>query len=60
MSNILKIIDLTDHAIRRAVFVVLDGLAAEHRAVTTACRSVDLPPLSVGNSISNRPNHDAG
>jgi hypothetical protein len=32
MSNILKIIDLTDHAIRRAVFAVLDGLAAEHRA----------------------------
>jgi hypothetical protein len=32
MSNILKIIDLTDHAIRLAVFAVLDGLAAEHRA----------------------------
>jgi hypothetical protein len=32
MSNILKIIDLTDHAIRRAVFAVLDGPAAEHRA----------------------------
>ena len=32
MSNILKTIDLTDHAIRRAVFAVLDGLAAEHRA----------------------------
>ena len=31
MLNILKIIDLTDHAIRRAVFAVLDGLAAEHR-----------------------------
>jgi hypothetical protein len=31
MSNILKTIDLTDHAIRRAVFAVLDGLAAEHR-----------------------------
>jgi hypothetical protein len=31
MSNILKIVDLTDHAIRRAVFAVLDGLAAEHR-----------------------------
>jgi hypothetical protein len=36
MSNILKTIDLTDHAIRRAVFAVLDGLAAEHRAATTA------------------------
>jgi hypothetical protein len=32
MSNILKIVDLTDHAIRRAFFAVLDGLAAEHRA----------------------------
>jgi hypothetical protein len=27
MSNILKTIDLTDRAIRRAVFAVLDGLA---------------------------------
>jgi TPR repeat protein len=27
MSNILKIADLTDHAIRRAVFAMLDGLA---------------------------------
>jgi hypothetical protein len=27
MSNILKPIDLTDHAIRRAVFAILDGLA---------------------------------
>jgi hypothetical protein len=35
MSNVLKTIDLTDHAIRRAVFAVLDGLAAEHRALTT-------------------------
>jgi hypothetical protein len=32
MSNILKAIDLTDRAIRRAVFAVIDGLAAEHRA----------------------------
>jgi hypothetical protein len=32
MANILKTIDLTDHAIRRAVFAVLDGPAAEHRA----------------------------
>jgi hypothetical protein len=32
MSNILKPIDLTDRAIRRAVFAVLDGLTAEHRA----------------------------
>ena len=48
MSNILKIVDLTDHAIRRAVFAVLDGLAPEHRGLTTACRFVDLPPLSVG------------
>jgi len=32
MSNILKPIDLTDRAIRRAVFAVLDGLAAVHRA----------------------------
>jgi hypothetical protein len=32
MSNILKTIDLTDHAIRRAVFAVLYRLAAEHRA----------------------------
>ena len=30
MSNILKTIDLTDHAIRRAVFAVFD--TAEHRA----------------------------
>jgi hypothetical protein len=45
MSNILKTIDLTDRAIRRAVFAVLDGLAAEHRAATTACRSVALPAL---------------
>jgi hypothetical protein len=60
MSNILKTIDLTDHAIRRAVFAVLDGPAAEHRAVTIACRSVDLPALSVGNSTPNRRNYDAG
>jgi len=32
MSNILRHIDLTDRAIRRAVFAMLDGLAAEHRA----------------------------
>jgi hypothetical protein len=32
MSNILKPIDLIDTAIRRAVFAVLDGPAAEHRA----------------------------
>jgi hypothetical protein len=43
MSNIPKIIDLTDHAIRRAVFAALEGLAAEHRALTTARRSMDLP-----------------
>jgi len=30
MSDILKTIDLTDHAIRRAVFAVFDP--AEHRA----------------------------
>ena len=30
MSNVLKTIDLTDRAIRRAVFAVLNG--AEHRA----------------------------
>jgi hypothetical protein len=50
MSNILKIADLTDHAIRRAVFAALEGLAAGHRALTTARRSVDLPVLSVGQS----------
>src|SRR5215813_8562726 len=60
MSNILKPIDLTDHAIRRAVFAVFDGLAAEHRALTTARRSMDLPALSVSNSTPNRRNHDAG
>ena len=38
MSNILKTIDLTDHAIRRAVFAVLDGLDAEQRA---KCRASD-------------------
>ena len=27
MSNILKIVDLTDYAVRRALFAVLDGLA---------------------------------
>jgi hypothetical protein len=59
MSNILKIIDLTDHAIRRAVFALLDRLAAEHRALTTARRFVDLPALSVGNSTPNRRNDDA-
>jgi hypothetical protein len=59
MSNILKTIDLTDRAIRRAVFAVLDGLAAEHRTATAACRSVALPALSVGNSIPNRRNDDA-
>src|SRR5262245_20185224 len=32
MSNILKIVDLTDHAVRRAVFAAFDGLAAEQRA----------------------------
>jgi hypothetical protein len=36
MSNILKTIDLTDHAIRRAVFAVLDGLAAEQPAARRA------------------------
>jgi hypothetical protein len=46
MSNILKTIDLTDHAIRRAVFAVLDGLAA-------------LLALSVGNSTPNSRNDDA-
>jgi hypothetical protein len=60
MSNILKTIDLTDRAIRRAVFAVLDELAAEHRAATTACRSVALSALSVGNSTPNRRNDDAG
>ena len=60
MSNILKTIDLTDHAIRRAVFAVLDGLAAKHRAATTACRSVALPALSVSNLTPNRRNDDAG
>jgi hypothetical protein len=45
MSNILKPIDLADRAIRRVVFAVLDGFAAEHRALTTARRSVDLTPL---------------
>ncbi len=59
MSNILKTIDLTDHAIRRVVFAVLDGLAAEHRAATTACRSVALLALSVGNSTPNSRNDDA-
>ena len=58
MSNILKGIDLTDHAIRRVVFAVLDRLAAEHRALSTARRSVDLPALSVGNSSPNRRNDD--
>jgi hypothetical protein len=57
MSNILKIIDLTDHAIRRALFAVLDGLAAEHRALTTA---VDCPCVSVGNPTPKRRNDDAG
>ena len=38
MSNILKPIDLTDHAIRRAVFAVLDGVAAEQRP---KCRASD-------------------
>jgi hypothetical protein len=43
MSNILKHIDLTDRAIRRAVFAVLDGPAAKHAPTAkdmTACRSV--------------------
>jgi hypothetical protein len=57
MSNILKTIDLT---VRRAVFAVLDRLAAEHRAATTACRSVALPALSVSNLTPNRRNDDAG
>jgi hypothetical protein len=60
MSNILKIMDLTDYAVRRALFAVLDGLVAEHRALTTARRSVDLPALSVANSTPNRRNDDAG
>jgi hypothetical protein len=60
MSNILKIVDLIDDAVRRAVFAVLDGLAAKHRALTTARRSVDLPALSVGNSAPNRRNNDTG
>jgi hypothetical protein len=58
MSNILKTIDVTDLAIRRAVFALLDELAADHRAL--ARRSVDLPALSVGNSTPNRRNNDAG
>ena len=57
MSNILNIVDLTDLAIRRAVFALLDGLAADHRAL--ARRSVDLPALLVGNSTPNRRNNDA-
>jgi hypothetical protein len=36
VSKILKTIELTDHAIRRAVFAVLEGFAAEHRAATIA------------------------
>jgi hypothetical protein len=55
VSKILKTIELTDHAIRRAVFAMLDGFAAEHRAATTAW-----PALSVGNSTPNRHNNDAG
>src|SRR6266516_101947 len=60
MLNFLKPIDLTDRAIRRAVFAVLDGLAAEHRAATTACRSVALPALSVGQFDPEQRNDDAG
>jgi len=59
MSNILKPIDLADRAIRRVVFAVLDGLAAEHRAVDRLSVR-GLAPLPVGNSILNRLNHDAG
>ena len=43
MSNVLKLIEVTDRAIRRAVFAVLDGPAAEHAPIAkdmTACRSV--------------------
>jgi hypothetical protein len=54
MSNILKIVDLTDLAIRRAVFAVPDGVAAEHRVLTTARRSLDLL-LSVGDPEQAKP-----
>jgi hypothetical protein len=43
MSNILKHIDLTDRAIRRAVFAVLDGLGAEHRANRKGDDRVSVP-----------------
>ena len=63
MSNILKPIDLTDLAIRRAVFAALDGLAAEHRANRKGEDRLSvrgLASLSVGNSTPNRRNDDAG
>jgi hypothetical protein len=46
MSNLLKAIDLTDHAIRRAVFAVLDGLAAEQRAKCRAGDRISTPDLA--------------
>jgi hypothetical protein len=46
MSNILKHIDLTDRAIRRAVFAVFDGLAAEHRAKCRARDRTSTPGLA--------------
>ena len=65
MSNFLKPIDLTDRAIRRAVFAVLDGLSAEHRAnrkgserfYRCAGRCATVPKLRPG---PNRRNDDAG
>jgi hypothetical protein len=47
MSNILKIIDLTDHAIRRVLLAVLDGVAAEQRP---KCQ-----PSAAGNRTSGAP-----
>ena len=49
MSNILKIVDLMDHAIRCAVLAVLDGLAASDRLSTRGLARVPawrfgLPP----------------
>jgi len=46
MSNILKTIDLIDHAIRRAVFAVLDGLAAAHRANRKGDDRLSVPDLA--------------
>jgi len=57
MSNILKIVDLTDYAVRRALFAVLDGLPP-----STAPQRPLVGPWTYWCQLAtpNRRNDDAG